>query len=115
MNCFITTSTCNGCGRVAVLALLLVSWLGCRPADPEPAAQPSPSTGSSKTSGGPQQPTNRLGQQLAARDGEVWRDEVTARAGEAVFVQLADQLRRASEPITALEQVSFERIVVPQP
>ncbi|HXJ60646.1 MAG TPA: CRTAC1 family protein [Verrucomicrobiae bacterium] len=115
MNCFITPFTCHGCGRVAVLGLLLVSWLGCRPADPEPAARPLPSAGSSKASGGPQQPTNRLGQQLAARDAEVWRDEVTARACEGVFVQLADQLRRAPEPITVLEQLSFERIVAPRP
>jgi hypothetical protein len=99
---------------VLILALGVSAWFGwgCRrsaESASESSGNPKPKPNAVTSS-----PTNALGQELAARDAALWREEVAARRHEDFFVQLADRMRQAPDPAEVLGQVKFETIYVPR-
>src|SRR5215468_4524106 len=58
--------------------------------------------------------TNPIARQFATLDATVWRDELLAQRHEAVFVQLADALRRAADRPAVLSAFEFESIQIPR-
>ena len=87
---------------------------GCRPASREGETKPAEPPRSAKFPDATTSSVGGLGQELAARDQIHWSEEVAARAHEAIFVRLADDMRRSPEPAAVLAELPFDRILVPR-